>query len=37
MIPQLAAGIHAEMNMFGDNGAYKKFQQADKFCELPRS
>lgn len=28
---QLAAGIHAEMNMFGDNGAYKKFQQADKF------
>lgn len=28
---QLAAGIHAEMNMFGDNGAYKKLQQADKF------
>ena len=24
-------GIPANLNMFGDNGAYKKFQQADKF------
>ena len=28
---QLAAGIKAEMDMYGENGAYKKFQQADKF------
>ena len=28
---QLAAGIHAELNMYGDNGAYKKFQQADRY------
>ena len=28
---QLAAGIHAEMNMYGENGVYKKLKQADKF------